>query len=283
MALTWNKATGVPPEALRPAILEVHQAVQLLAAVGGALVEPRADDSHRTLEWHSGLGALVGEPFTDPPHHRVALRPELHCLMVLGKDDAPLTTLALHGRTVNEALGWLEEALAEHAERPGLSLSLPDFEIPENPVGKGGAFGRNGRGERQAVAALYARAWAVLTEWVGGRDDASPVRCWPHHFDVATLLTVREGADGEADRTVGVGFAPMGGGHDHWYWYVNVWPVPEEPDLPELSAGTCWQTEGWLGAVLPAADVVRHPGEERKRVGAFLAEAVPAARALLAD
>ncbi len=107
------------------------------------------------------------------------------------------------------------------------------------------------------------------------------VRCWPHHFDIASLVTLSRDADGSATSTVGVGLAPGGDDYDRWYWYVTPWPYPSEAHLPTIGIGA-WHTEGWTGAVLEAGTLLALPGPERTgAVEGFLAEATRASMAAL--
>src|SRR5204863_8996466 len=96
---------------------------------------------------------------------------------------------------------------------------------------------------------------------------AGAVLCWPHHFDLATLLTLGSG------KSIGVGFAPGDDGIRESYWYVNLFPYPDPSCLEPLQDGR-WHTGGWTGAVLPYS-----AGPER--AAAFIREAVARCRALL--
>ena len=65
---------------------------------------------------------------------------------------------------------------------------------------------------------------------------------------------------------------------------MNCWPSPSSTgDLPELPGGGHWHTEGWVGAVLPAAAWAEGgKGEEQQaRAGAFLDAAIEACQALV--
>src|SRR4029079_17809264 len=113
---------------------------------------------------------------------------------------------------------------------------------------------------------------------------ASPVRCWPHHFDLATLLQLDGPAAGESGRSIGAGFSPGDGERQEPYLYVTPWPYPAEPALPTLAGGGSWHREGWLGAGLPASRIVGagSTGAQRRQVESFLDSAVAACRVLLA-
>ena len=80
--------------------------------------------------------------------------------------------------------------------------------MPPHALEQGGEFSSGLSRELGALARLYDDAAALLETISGGWAGAAPVRCWPHHFDIATLLEVAHDADGSATKTIGVGLAP---------------------------------------------------------------------------
>ena len=107
------------------------------------------------------------------------------------------------------------------------------------------------------------------------------MRCWPHHFDIATLLAA--GGEGGEARTIGFGMSPGDGSYGQPYFYVSPWPYPEPQRLRPLTQGGRWHTEGWLGAVLTGEDVVRSESAaaQAERVSWFADEAVTSLREAL--
>ena len=76
-------------------------------------------------------------------------------------------------------------------------------------------------------------------------DNATPVRCWPHHFDIATLLNIGQ----ENLQSIGIGLSPGDSNNREPYFYVTMWPYPdvEEVSFSELLQ---WKVElfkvGWV-------------------------------------
>jgi hypothetical protein len=102
------------------------------------------------------------------------------------------------------------------------------------------------------------------------------VRCWPHHFDIATLLPGPAAGGGAQQRTIGVGLSPGDASYGEPYWYVTPWPYPPPPEqLPALPGGGAWHRRGWFGAVLTATAALRPPtaAERARGVSAFIAAA----------
>ncbi len=273
----------VAPRALRDATLELHHAAQLIASAGQAYVPRRDDDSHRAMTWSPALGGFQSEPFGPQEALRVGLDVTALAVLVTRGGVPEGAALELRGHTLSEARAWLADTVVR-AGGSEARLEPPEFEIPAHPVGEGRPFTGGSGEERVELAHLYGRAAAILADTAATAPDAEPVRCWPHHFDIATLLTVRAARGEEAARTIGVGLAPMGGGYETWYWYVTPWPYPDAGVLPELHGPGHWHTEGWVGAVLEGDEVVARRGADAQRtlVRNFLDGAVAACRKALA-
>ncbi|MCU1350669.1 MAG: hypothetical protein JWO56_3699 [Acidobacteria bacterium] len=223
--------------------LQLHHAAQIAAGVGRTLVARCENDSHTAFSFADGT--LLQEPVDG---RRAGLRLR-DLTLVCGSETFPLC-----GCTMDEGFAFLEA-------RVGSPLKRPDVDLPDHPVAHGAPFDASPL-SCATFDALYAEADSLLRP-LGG----SPVLCWPHHFDIATLLTVGEGT------TIGVGLSPGDHSYPEPYWYVTPYPYPATTALPSLTRGR-WHTAGWVGAVLAA--------EPRADAGAFLAEAIAHSRTLLA-
>lgn len=278
MSEDWIRATAVAPEDLTEATLQLHWAVQFIASAGQTFVEPRPDDSHRSMTWSPSLRAFVSEPFAGPYPFRVAVRPRDLTLLLVGREDDELGVLPLAGRTRAEGYEWLSLGMATYLGGAPPAIERPEYDMPEHPVSSDQPFSAGMDDALSALERLYAGAAAQLEEVVSSRDDASTVRVWPHHFDIATLVTVEEDTEGNATKTVGVGVAPMGGGYEEWYAYVSPWPAPDASTLQDLSGEAYWHTDGWTGAVLRGSDIAAaDPGDRASMMDAFIAESMTAA------
>lgn len=261
----WPDSGGDP--SLVAARLQIHHAAQLLTAFAGACVEPKDDDSHRSLSWLPEHRALVTEPgVSDGESVSVRLVFETLTVQVI-RNGRVHDGFELRGRTLDEARRWL----AEQA-----TLAWPEFEIPAHPVAEGQPFDVEPAEAARLASWFHSAAWALAP--IASRHDAGPVRCWPHHFDIATLITLPSARADGTTPTVGVGMAPGDGSYSAPYGYVSPWPPPWDEPRPALDHGH-WHTEGWLGAVLPAAEWVSSGGPGT--VEAFFARAIEASQELL--
>ena len=187
---------------------------------------------------------------------------------------------ALVGVRVDEGLSWLAEALARTLGGEAQPLSCPEHALPAHPVGDGGAFDIAGlEGHLGALAAWFGNAHDMLTDLVRDRSDGAPVRVWPHHFDIATLVTLADTGDAETSKSVSVGLSPGDDSYDEPYWYVSPWPYPDprRDDLP-IGAGH-WHTDGFYAAVLTASEM--GDADQANRARDFIDQAFAASVGLL--
>ncbi len=271
----WQRLGDSPPSGLTHDRVVLHHAAQLLASFGQTFVEERTDDRHRSMTWHEEDRAFLSEPAADGL--RAALRVADLRLELRGEGSAT-ASLDLSGRTVAEARKWLESAVRAARRGDAVELAWPEYEIPARPDGPDAPLAA--RAERlDELARWYQDAFAALTAVAGASAEASPVRCWPHHFDIATLMTF-PGEGSEPDRHVGVGLSPGDGSYAQPYFYVNGWPAPDPGRFPALAEPGRWHTRDWVGAVLPAeaVTIAADEGSQQALVADFLGRGVEAMR-----
>ena len=274
-ARSWGPIGGKSFVYLATARLQSHYAVQWLARAARAYIPPEPDDSHTNLGWNDTIKGFVTHALKDDV--RLALRLSDLTLLLLGQPK-PLS-FALNRRTDTQARQWLGEQLtACGLEAAALDAPSP-YELPSDPIGSGTAYG----------TAETEEALAELSNWFGnadisltairGRTDArvlvsSPVRCWPHHFDVATLASLdKSGA--EHGRSVNTGFSPGDHHYKEPYFYVSPYPYPETAALKPLPALGHWHTHEFTAAVAPASRIVA-AGNPQNEVDIFLGGAINA-------
>jgi len=281
--LLWEPLGRVSAERLADARRQLHWAAQATSAVGKRLLPHQPDYSEQSFRWNEEARALAqgtvegGRPF------RPALRLSPPALLLLDRDGRALHELPLDGCTLEEAFRWLEEKIAGLLGRP---LDPPldrSADIEAHPVGSGARFSSSDSEAFAETAAWFGNAHRLLTAVTEENPGASAVRCWPHHFDIATLIPLNPGAaSSETARSIGVGLSPGDPKRPAPYLYVTPWPYPSTENLPDLEGGGIWNTEGWVGAVLDAATLLDGSGDPGHRAERFVASAVAGCRALLA-
>jgi hypothetical protein len=247
----WEPLGRVSPRALGEARVVLHHAAQLVAAVGRSLVPPQPDDGHTSLEWLGEARTLAGQAVPGRRPWRAALRPDDLVLAVVG--DGVARELPLAGRTPAEAFAWLTEEARVAGAPAGALRSEAPYAIPASAVAGGAAFSAATDGARAELARWFANADGLLRDVAAAWPGSAPVRVWPHHFDVGSVLPLG-GGTGEEASAIGSGLSPGDEGSAEPYWYATRWPQPAGAG-PGLPAGR-WHGEGWTGALLTATDLV---------------------------
>jgi len=239
---------------LADARLQFHHAAQLAAAVGISFVPRRPDDSHTNLEWITDLAALASRLTTTKTPFRLAVRPAQLALLLLDAHHVVIDSYPLHAHTIENAATWVRGAIATLGADPSRYTLERHYVIPAHPVGEGGRFDTSRVERFEELSRWYADAAGVLERLVAATPNAAEVRCWPHHFDMATLIDVVPARGSSPARTVGVGMEPGDTYYAEPYFYINMSPSPErDREMPALAGGGTWHRHDWIGAVLPGS------------------------------
>jgi hypothetical protein len=275
----WKALGEVLPRELAAPRETLHWAAQIVAAAGSSWLERSADDHHTSFTWFDAPAAFAGEPLAGAA--RALLLVEEFAVSIARGDGSRTDTFPLDGHTFSEGLSWLAAALGRLHREPERPLVPPKYEMTPHPVGEGQAFARPAPAALRELAHWYGNA-AQLLRPVAAMPGASPVRAWPHHFDIATLISLDEGRS-EHPRSIGVGLSPGDGSYAEPYFYVTPWPYPKGKQTVALPFGH-WHKAGWFGAVLTATELLGI-ATDRQLVSAeeFLRAACAACHGLLSN
>ena len=272
----WRSIRGVDFARLREARLEAHHALQWLARAARAFVMMHPDDRHTNLGWDDALDGFSTHFLTNNVVLKLSIA-DLTLAVQADGHDAELFTL--DGRTDADVERWFERVLATHGLDPSRVVAKLPYQIADRAVAHGAAYDTGSLGDALSdLAAWFANAdrslGRVRDQMIARRLAPSPVRTWPHHFDMATL-TLLETGDAEHARSVNAGFSPGDEHYDEPYFYVSPHPYPDPSKLPGLSVGH-WHTRGFTAAVLPASQLMAI-ADRQTASEAFLDSAMAAA------
>jgi hypothetical protein len=273
---SWRALRPDRAQSLTDARLQLHHALQFGTALGISYVEARPDDSHTNHGWDHDLNALVSRAARGS-HGDVAIatRPADLTTLVL-VDGAAAHAIPLHGLTIATATERITAALAAEGLDPARYTLRRHFEIPSHAIDSGGTFDTSDSLALSELGTWYSNAAHILGDLVADTPGAAELRTWPHHFDIATLVTVRPG------RTTGAGLVPGDNYYDEPYFYVNAYPAPSADRLTApLEGDGTWHTHEWTGAVLPGSRLAGDAAAQATQANAFLTSALAASRALL--
>jgi len=261
----WSKLGRTPPAALVGARNLAHHAAQWPTKAARANLRAVPDDSHSAFTWEASHAALMTQGLSAKGGEvRVGIRMQ-RLEMIITRGDNVLDAFQFHAKTDAQAGAWLDLKLRVLGLKSAGDVRLP-YDLPEHP-----------NGDRPHALAMLGRELGELARWFGGSADvlgefaaklaglrASPILCWPHHFDIATLVNLEEGPNA---RSIGVGASAGDEYYPQPYVYVSPWPRFDAGKLPDLPPPGHWHTEGFFGAVATGEDILAM----RDRGGGLLA------------
>ncbi|MEO0534827.1 MAG: hypothetical protein AAF215_13300 [Cyanobacteria bacterium P01_A01_bin.123] len=268
----WRPVGAVDPLKLVEARNQAHHALQLPAMAAIAFVPFREDYGHLNFGWLDSLSAFVTRDIpTASGTVQFGIRLADLALLILG-DGALKFTYPMHGKTNAEARIWL---LAE-AEKLGLPLdkfpAASPSEIPAHPVESGAAYDVETHAEAMAEFCNYYGNASLMLEtvresYLDVKPGPNEIRMWPHHFDIAVLVTL-EDSDPETAKAFGFGFEPGDESCEQPYFFTYPWPRSQRPEtLPTLAGLGHWTPPGtWFGTILKGEDLCQTPADQQQTV-----------------
>jgi len=282
MRFDWSKMGRMPPAALVEVRNLAHHAAQWPAKAARANLSAVPDDSHSAFTWDAAHAALVSRVLPAKGGGvRVGIR-MARLELIVTSGDSVLDAFQFDGRTDAAAGAWIDSKLQALGLKPAGSVKLP-YALPDHPTGG-----------RPHELGMLGRELGELSRWFGGPAEAleefaaklaglrpgpGPLLCWPHHFDMATLVRLDADA-GESARSVGVGVSPGDEFYAQPYVYVSPWPRFDGGNLPELPPPGHWHTEGFFGAVATGEEILAMR-DRGKALLAFITGAFEIGRARL--
>ena len=282
METTWQKLTNISLTKLAEARKQLHQAVQLAALTGRAFLPKVDDDNFASLRWNKEKNILFGQAW-GKNKFKTAINFGNFSLLLLDENNETINSFSLNGLFYNDAFKKLKEMIGTTGEDINkLSLLLP-YKIPVYPTATNERFNFFDKLLFEELGKYFANTNLVLEGVVKNNPGASEIGCWPHHFDIATLMVLDDSKDNY--KSIGVGLSPGDDNYNQPYFYITPWPYPntEGLTLPELHSGGFWHTEGWVGAILTAKSILSFDPSEKQHnaVNEFIKDGIKVVKDLL--
>ncbi|GAB5495574.1 MAG: hypothetical protein Phyf2KO_06540 [Phycisphaerales bacterium] len=288
-AVHWWELAGHDETDLASSWALASHAVRIPGIVGKSWASPRGDAQHASMTWMSGQGLLdgifVSEPIAGERPMRGVIRLWNLELFLVEESGSPIATTELVGKSIAEAHSWMVSAIENEAGPAPRPVQEPQ-KLPEHPVADGAPVGDLSQLAHAELIRLYSNTAAVLEQVAWTMSGATPVRMWPHSFEMSTQ--VRLGPKEESPpRFIVMGLAPPGKLSLSGYWYVAPWRSTVQGDndsWEDLPFGSWSKPENEIPiAVLPVADVVssEDPSVQHNRVASFFAAAFNQSKANL--
>jgi hypothetical protein len=259
--LEWRRNRNVDRARLHEARLQAHYAAQWLARAARGYIAAQLDDGHTNLGWDRALGGFTTHPLPDGTRLGLSVA-DLRLVLIGGA--GPRATLSLDGHVDADVRAWLGAQLqAKNLDAAALDQPSP-YPMPAHPLAGGAAYGPPADASEE-LAAWYGNADLVLGRVQKRLAErglrAPPVGCWPHHFDLDTLM-IFPSKDIYDTRMMGVGFSPGDEYYDEPYFYVSLYPAPDVAALPAFSMIGHWHEHEFAAAIATASRIAAANDQE---------------------
>jgi len=264
-----DQIRSAAPTALTAPRFMTHKAAQLVSMAARVNLDAKDDDSHANLGWHRGFNGFLSHPIGEGENTvEVGLILDRFEVAIF-RGAERLASLSLEGVAVGDADAWLDAELEKLALKP-VSGQSPPYEMPAEADAVE-TYSMADRSESlAALSAWFSLSAAILAEFAGRNSDLSPgpVRCWAHHYDLATEVHF-EGVGTAKAATIGIGFSPGDEHYDEPYFYISPWSEIDVKDLPDPAVTGHWHTDGFVGIVATATEALSL-GDIRRDLPAFI-------------
>lgn len=273
---------AVDPAELTGSRLQAHCAVQWLGRASRSFIDPVGDDSHTSLFWIPQIQSFATQKL--PTGWAFGLELPALCLFVLDADGGR-DALLLDGMNEDDASHWVYKRIEKMGFDPyKLEHALP-YDMPEHPLLHEGTYEAiDAAFTLSELSQWFSAAYRILSQireiYASVSPSVSPIRCWPHHFDLSLLIRLDEGYSENA-RSIGVGLSPGDAYINEPYFYVSPWPCLDHGRLPQLQDIGYWHTEDFVAAVAPASRIIASDQQESELLS-FLRKAIEFGRIRLA-
>jgi hypothetical protein len=185
----------------------IHQAVQFLATASKSVLPARFDDSHTSFTWDFNKKCFASEWLHTKRTFRLEFNPSDLSLHLASYGEQAVDSIQLVGKTKKDVYALLQHMLIAGGITLHRLTNEMHYDLPEHEVCRGGKYRINSGALNEEVVKHYSNAYLMLNLLKGKNPAAGLIRCWPHHFDIATDFIVRD-QSGNSDVSFAVGFSP---------------------------------------------------------------------------
>ena len=224
-----------------------HRAVQHLSGLARANIDAKPDDSHSNLGWDDAIGGLRTHSIGD-----IAMVLKFSPLtLIFLQGEKHVAQLTLEGKLVSDAEEWVDKTALSLGLSAASAGEIP-YDLPAEVLAISTYDSGRATDQLAAMREWFKLASSVLQtlafEEASRKPGPGPIRCWPHHFDIATYIALEEG-DPETAKGIGVGMSPGDASCNEPYFYINPWPHLDKASLPKPTAPGYWHLDGYVGLV----------------------------------
>ncbi len=231
---------------MKNTITELHKAAQYLAAAGISFIDKKTDDSHTNVGWNVSESRMETHVFGDGLKLGLNLKNQR---LELLKNDVVISFLDLGNFNHKEIIQWItEQAVQNNVSKPyvySFHYDLPYGEITDDYTF---SFKEE---DLKIVSSELSKAQDVFEQFLKLENLESPIRVWPHHFDLGIYAALNA-----ENSFMGAGLAIPDSLVDDLYFYASGYKngvAIKTKSFGKMQEGE-WRSD-WNGATLASQGV----------------------------
>lgn len=230
---------------MKKTIEHIHLAAQYLAAAGISFLDKAQDDSHTNVGWNSSEARMETHVFN--ADNQLAINVKTAHLEWL-KSGLKESEMNLQGSKHSDILVWISDQVTNN-EIPKKFDYQFHYELPYANITNDYIFDFNA----EALVDISNRldlGQQVFEDFISTNKLDSPIRIWPHHFDLGIYTSLNK----DASIRMGAGLAIPDSLVDDLYYYAsgyNNGSAVVTKDFSGLTNGD-WRAD-WNGATLASS------------------------------
>ncbi|MFT6981459.1 MAG: hypothetical protein ACJAUD_000222 [Crocinitomicaceae bacterium] len=233
---------------MKYAIEQIHLIAQYLSAAGICFLDKKEDDSHTNLGWDAENKRLATHPF-GTGNHQVGLNLASLKLEWLNNGEAT-STIDFQSTTHSEILNWFKMQVEKHSIGAAYQYDF-HYELPYPSISENDTFIIDPTNSLKFAEEL-STAQTSFETFLSENDLKSPIRVWPHHFDLGIYTQL----DSSGSVFLAAGLAVADTLVDGLYYYAAGYKDGEEivtESFSGLDKGD-WRSN-WNGATLASEGI----------------------------
>ena len=268
----WIPFVSVDPEEIRNVRAQLHLSVQNVAAVGSEFLSESEGDENAVLSWVPGLRRMAGKWVQGDISFRSSISLEEFKIYLVDEKVMTLAEFALQNSNTTQLMIWLEEQIGKFGlQAKNLTMNLP-YQLPASVLEKGNPFDINSERNTRELSKYYHNTYLLLREFKDHHGVDTTINIWPHHFDMALDILLKDTGDPETNTQIALGMSPGDDQFENPYFYVNCWPHANTEAFSKLSNHAIWISEEWTGAVMLSKHI-RSADKQEEMLRTFYQEA----------
>ena len=270
LSLDWRPFRKIEISRIANTRVQFHVAIQNVSAVGRRFLGDSKSDRNATLFWIPGLSRMAGHWVDGKIRFRSSISLEDFNIYLVDDRVNTISSFEVRGSNHRKIMLWLEEQIGKLGLTASeLALKLP-YKLRDYPLLNGAPFDLDDDEAMDELGRYYHNSFLVLRDLKKKLDWKNEIQIWPHHFDQAISVVLKDSGDPETDTLITMGMMPGDDNNDNPYFYVSTWPHVHTSKLHPLHAPGEWIEEDWTGGVLTLEELMTYPvDDQRGLLGSF--------------